>query len=89
MINRSMGVLSLFVSVIMVFNCSKEKQTGQKPLPPAKIQNIEKEVDLTTITLSPESEKRLGIQTVEVEYKNIDRTRIYGGEVEVVRVGHR
>ncbi|MFC1563040.1 efflux RND transporter periplasmic adaptor subunit [candidate division KSB1 bacterium] len=84
MIYRIVGVLCFFAAVTIVLNCGKEKQSEQKLSPPAKVQNIEKEVDLTTITLSPEAEKRLGIQTAVVEYKNVERTRVYGGEIEVV-----
>jgi len=84
MIYRIVGVFCFFAAVTIVLNCGREKQSEQKPSPPAKVQNVEKEVDLTTITLSPEAEKRLGIQTTAVEYRNVERTRVYGGEVEVV-----
>ena len=83
MIYRIVGVFCFFAAVTIVLNCGREKQSEQKPSPPAKVQNVEKEVDLTTITLSPEAEKRLGIQTTAVEYRTVERTRVYGGAVEV------
>jgi len=40
-----------------------------------------KEAELTTIKLTPEAEKRLGITTAAVERKPIARTRVIGGEI--------
>ena len=40
-----------------------------------------KESALTTITLTPEAEKRLGIETAAIERKALRRTRTLGGEV--------
>ncbi len=40
-----------------------------------------KESALTTITLTPDAEKRLGIQTMTIERKTLQRTRTVGGEV--------
>ncbi len=84
MIYRIVGVLCFFAAVTIILNCGKEKQSEQKLSVPAKVQNVEKEVDLTTITLSPEAEKRLGIQATAVEYRNVTRIRVYGGEVDVI-----
>ncbi len=48
--------------------------------PPAKVRA---EADLTTITLTPQAEQRLGIETVEMAYKPSGRTRSFAGEVVV------
>jgi len=40
-----------------------------------------KEADLTTVTLTPEATRRLGIATVPVERKTIAHERLYGGEI--------
>lgn len=40
-----------------------------------------KEADLTTVKLTPEAEKRLGIVTAAVESKSVPRTRNVGGEI--------
>ena len=42
-----------------------------------------KESALTTVTLTPEAEKRLGIETATIERKSLRRTRTVGGEVIV------
>jgi RND family efflux transporter MFP subunit len=57
----------------------------QAPAPaaakPASVTAPVKEADLTSITLTADAEKRLGIVTVTVERKAVARTRTVGGEV--------
>jgi hypothetical protein len=48
---------------------------------PAKVANSVKETELGTITLTPEAEKRLGIETAPVERRKVQRTRVFGGEL--------
>ena len=49
-----------------------------KAAPPAKVTT---ENDLTTITLTPEAEQRLGIVTALLEVKKVERSRMLGGEL--------
>lgn len=61
--------------------CSKE---GSEPAaPPAKVANPVKEADLTTVTLTPEAEARLGVATSAVELKKVPRARELGGQAVV------
>ena len=59
------------------------------PAPPstapaqAAIFNPVKEVDLTTVTLTPEAARRLGIATVAVSRKVTPQMRLYGGEISL------
>lgn len=57
--------------------------TNQQASAPAavKVDAPVKESALTTITLTPEAEKRLGIETMTIERKTLTRTRTVGGEV--------
>jgi len=48
---------------------------------PAQVANPVKEGDLTTVTLTPQAEQRLGIMTATVEKRKGARTRFYGGDV--------
>jgi peptidoglycan hydrolase-like protein with peptidoglycan-binding domain len=48
---------------------------------PATVGSPVKESQLTTVTLSPQAEQRLGVLTIAVEKKKLTRTRFYGGEV--------
>lgn len=54
--------------------------SGKSP-PPAQIHAPIKEIDLGTLTLTPEAEKRLGIETMVVERRKLPRTRLFGAEV--------
>ncbi len=65
---------------------AKEK-AKPKPVAPAKVEKPPGEADLTTVTLTPEAEKRLEIATVPVERQEVPRTRTLGGEV-IVPPGH-
>ncbi len=49
--------------------------------PPATITNPVKEADLTTITLTPQAEQRLGVETSPVERRKVERSRVFGGEL--------
>lgn len=54
----------------------------QAAAPPAvKVDAPVKESALTTVTLTPEAEKRLGVQTMTIERRALQRTRTVGGEV--------
>lgn len=47
----------------------------------AVIANVVHETDLTTVTLTPEAVRRLGIATVPITKKPVRHLRLYGGEV--------
>ena len=62
----------------VVAGCKPAAKSSSAASPPAKVIT---ENDLTTITLKPEAEQRLGIATAMVEKKNVARTRTLGGEL--------
>lgn len=62
--------------------------SGPAPKAPAQpaaahVENPVVEADLTSVTLSPEAEKRLAIQTVPVTMEQVAGSRMVGGEVVV------
>lgn len=57
--------------------------TPDKPPSPASVGKVVKEEDLTTISLTEEAEKRVGLTVAPVEKKSVRRVRVYGGEVTV------
>lgn len=61
------------------------KPPESKPHHAASAADLKKvnETELGVITLTEEAEQRLGVQAAPVERKNINRVRIYGGEVMV------
>ena len=54
--------------------------SGKFPAP-AKVSHPSKEADLATLTLTPEAETRLAIETATVERRRLERTRLFGGEI--------
>jgi RND family efflux transporter MFP subunit len=50
---------------------------------PARVEHAVPESELSRVLLTPEAERRLGIQTVAVDTRTVDRTRTLGGEVVV------
>ena len=60
--------------------CGGSAEPAKSPAP-ATVTSPVKESDLTTVTLSPEAEKRLGIVTAAVERRPVARNRVVGGEI--------
>jgi len=74
--------LSLIVATTAICGCSRKTPPQQSPpAKPAIVQNAVKEIDLTTVTLTPEAESRLGIEMTDVELRPVQRSRTFGGEV--------
>ena len=74
--------LSLIVAIAVICGCSRKTPPEQSPpAKPAIVQNAVKEIDLTTVTLTPEAESRLGIEMTSVELRPVQRSRTFGGEV--------
>lgn len=67
--------------IFMINACGSGDGSKEKSLPPAKVDNQVKEDDLTIVSLSPEAEARLGVETKAVEEKMIPKTIHLGGEV--------
>jgi cobalt-zinc-cadmium efflux system membrane fusion protein len=81
MLHRHAGTLVLVTVLTCCVGCGGQQPAEvKKAEPPAKVGNPVKETELGTITLSPEAEGRLGIQTAVVERKKVARARTYGGE---------
>lgn len=72
-----------FVAVIGVACSSGSDAPATAKEVPAKIANPRTEADLSTITLTPDAIKRLGIETVAVRQDVAASTRTLGGEVVV------
>ncbi|MEO5804761.1 MAG: membrane fusion protein MtrC [Verrucomicrobiota bacterium] len=81
--NCAQPVLRKGFSVLYLALCVSSHLSGAEPVKvaPAKIENQVKEADLTTVVLTSAAEKRLGIETSTIEFKKIERTRLFGGEI--------
>lgn len=75
--------LLLFIAAgLWLTGCTSQSQTtAPKPIPAAKVSAPVKEAELTTVTLTPEAEQRLGIATVAIEKKLVREERQVAGEL--------
>jgi membrane fusion protein, heavy metal efflux system len=77
----SSAVVSLFAPLWS--GCSYGEAPPAKAEAPAHVEAPRPEAELTTVKLSPEAVKRLGIQTAVVKIDTAAATRLLGGEVTV------
>jgi len=79
---RTFIIYVCLISVLIaVCGCTKKQPSKEKSQPPAMVENPIKETALTTITLTPTAEIRLGIKTATVELRSVEKKRMYGGDV--------
>jgi membrane fusion protein, heavy metal efflux system len=76
---RLAAAIPLLCSTLALTGCG----TGapKSSTPPARVANPVKEADLTTVTLTPEAEKRLGIETAVIELRDVGAHRQAAGDV--------
>ena len=80
--NPSLLRLLPLAALLGLAACGQEEKP--KHASPSEVSNPVKESDLTTVTITPEAEKRLGIKTVAIKTDNIKATREVGGEIQAV-----
>ena len=76
-----LALVALLLVAILMTNCGDNKTSATNAAPPAKVANAVKESELATVTLSPEAEQRLGVETAPVENRQVARTLRLGGEI--------
>jgi len=69
--------------VIAIAGCSSEADPAAKPAAPAHVEAPRPEAELTTVKLSADAVKRLGLETAVVKIDTAAATRSLGGEVTV------
>ena len=82
-------ILLLFLAAFVIGSaaCGKSGAPAAKAAAPAKIDNPVKEASLTSITLTAEAEKRLGLATAPVEKRILPARFEQGGEIITVPGG--
>lgn len=86
---RSVAVLAVVgIATAAIFNWPAESAAPTAPAAPSgqtpsQVSNARPEGALTTVTLTEEAEMRLGVELATIERRNVQRTRIIGGEVIV------
>jgi RND family efflux transporter MFP subunit len=79
-------MVSVFIAGIFValaITACKRQQAAPASSPPAKVANPTTEAALATVTLTPQSEKRLAIAIAPVEQRAVPHGRLVAGEVVV------
>ena len=71
------------IVALLAAGCSSGKPATPHTEAPAHVESPRKESELTTVKLTPEAVKRLGIETVTVKTESAAATRSLGGEVAV------
>jgi len=75
--------IGLLAALSLIQGCGSGDRSHESESP-ATVANAVDETELASVTLSPQAESRLGIETAGVEYRSVQRTRTLGGEVQVV-----
>ena len=76
-------VVLVAVCTPLMVACSSAEPPPAKAEAPAHVEAARPEAELTTIKLTPEAVKRLGIETAVVKIETAAATRSFGGEVTV------
>ncbi len=80
MVFRASLALILALGALLA-GCGGDEAPAAPPTKPASVTAPVKEAELTTVTLTPEAEKRLAVMTAPVERRTVPRTRTLGGEI--------
>src|SRR4249919_3952690 len=81
---RKEARLSVALAIVytLLYGCgSQPKPTKAASPPPAKVENRVKESDLTRVTLSPDAEKRLGVELALVTERTASNQMRISGDV--------
>ena len=81
-LNTSLFLLLPLAALLCLAGCGKSEKP--KAVSPSEVKNPVKESELTTVTITPDAEKRLGIKTVVIKTDNVRATREVGGEIQAV-----
>jgi RND family efflux transporter MFP subunit len=69
----------VFICLSFLAGCAKEK--AAEKIVPATVDNARTESDLTKLTLTDKAVQRLGIRTVKIEERPMNRSKVFSGEI--------
>lgn len=81
---KSRAFVAVIASALAGCGSTSAPAPKSNPVPAAKVDNRVKESDLTRVTLSPEAEKRLGIELVAVSERSLAHQLQIAGEVVAI-----
>lgn len=76
-------MLLCWLALLPWLSACDKKETAKKTVP-AEVKNPVQESELTTLTLTKQAEKRLGIQTTAISQRAVAAVREVGGEIQAV-----
>jgi cobalt-zinc-cadmium efflux system membrane fusion protein len=79
--SREAWAIACGAAMLLEASCRRDSSAPAALPPPAKVDAAVAETALTTLTLTSEAQKRLGIETARVEHRTIARNRTLGGEI--------
>jgi membrane fusion protein, heavy metal efflux system len=79
--DRRTSTAALLSLSMLSLACGRSAPAAEKSAPPARVTAGVTEATLTTVTLSPEASRRLGIETAPIEERGVTRSRTVGGDV--------
>lgn len=74
-------LLIVLISLLVFSSCGRNHGPAEERQKPAKVENAVQESTLSTVTLSPEAEERLGIKVARVENRSLPGSLELGGEI--------
>lgn len=75
------SLLATSLAIGAVAGCKPAKSEAPKAIPAVHLSHKVSEADLAVITLTPEAEQRLGVQTAPAVRRTVELNRSYGGEL--------
>ncbi len=78
---KAFFILASIGTGLAIGGCKPAKTETPKAIPAVSLSKKTTEAELAIVTLTPESEKRLGIATVATRREKTELTRTYGGEL--------
>jgi hypothetical protein len=74
-------VIVVFLTVIAGVSARAAAPHSAAAASPAEVHHPVEETRLTTVTLAPKAEQRLGIATARIERRAVERARLFGGHI--------
>lgn len=80
---RALSLSFAMLGVLLLPACKKDQASSKKGTPPAKVEKLPQETEISLITLTEQAEQRLGISLTTVSHQPIQQRRTFGGEVTI------
>lgn len=80
---RCFPLMFAMLGVVLLPACKNDKASSKKSKPPAKVEKLPLETEISRITLTARAAQRLGITLTTVLRQQVQQRRTFGGEVTI------